>query len=141
MSPPAVPQNSYFCRKIKVMGERHCRECGALITGRADKKFCSDMCRTSFHNREYRRKKKEMAEVNAILSANRRILEKLLEKGITELPLSDPGMQNFCAGLYTSSEQKGKRTIYHCYEYSYMIKRRGLTYFCYICASEPTQKD
>lgn len=123
------------------MGEKHCRECGTLITGRADKIFCSDMCRTSFHNREYRRKKREVAEVNSILTANRRILEQLSKQGITKLPLSDTRMQSFCTGLYTSVEQKGNRTIFHCYEYSYVIKRRGLTYFCYICESSSTKRE
>ena len=105
-----------------------------MITGRADKQFCSDMCRTSYHNRRYRREKEEVASINAILASNRRILETLCREGVESLPLSDRRMKGFSAAHYTSSCKSGRQTVYHCYEYSYEIKRRGFAYFCYICA-------
>ena len=30
---------------------RKCQECGAKLIGRADQKFCDDMCRTAANNR------------------------------------------------------------------------------------------
>lgn len=35
---------------------KHCLSCGETITGRTDKKFCSDSCRVYFNNRKYREK-------------------------------------------------------------------------------------
>jgi len=32
------------------MKEHRCIECGEILNGRRDKKFCSDTCRTSYNN-------------------------------------------------------------------------------------------
>ncbi|MCF0177701.1 MAG: hypothetical protein HUJ90_03665, partial [Bacteroidales bacterium] len=64
-----------------------CLECGEDFVGRSDKKFCCDLCRTSYYNKIYRNKNANMAEVNRILSRNRHFLAGNYAKGITKIPL------------------------------------------------------
>ena len=59
----------------------HCEECSEKLNGRIDKRFCNDLCRTSFNNR---RRQKEAAidpqfiqEIPKIILKNYRILHKL----------------------------------------------------------------
>jgi Uncharacterized protein containing a Zn-ribbon (DUF2116). len=33
---------------------KYCPVCGNKIVGRSDKKFCTDKCRTFYHNEKYR---------------------------------------------------------------------------------------
>ncbi|MBQ5435932.1 MAG: DUF2116 family Zn-ribbon domain-containing protein, partial [Bacteroidales bacterium] len=54
--------------------ERRCIRCGAPLRGRADRKFCSDACRTDYHNELRRQDEKALREVNRILAANWKIL-------------------------------------------------------------------
>ena len=57
--------------------KKTCLECGELIRGRADKKFCSDTCRNSYNNRQNKDSKNIMRNVNNKLRKNYRILESL----------------------------------------------------------------
>lgn len=41
---------------MKESVQKQCLICGETITGRTDKKFCSDSCRVYFNNRKYREK-------------------------------------------------------------------------------------
>ena len=54
----------------------HCLDCGAELEGRADKKFCSDHCKSSYH---YERSKSRTASlfktIDAQLKKNRRLLK------------------------------------------------------------------
>jgi hypothetical protein len=64
-----------------------CLECSEKITGRADKKFCCDQCRTQFHNRATASEARVMREVNAVLRKNRRILSDILgDSEVTRIP-------------------------------------------------------
>lgn len=56
---------------------RTCRECGSRLRGRADKKFCSDMCRNNHHNRLTAFKNNSIRNINNTLKRNRRILDAL----------------------------------------------------------------
>ena len=47
--------------------KKHCLNCSRLITGRSDKKFCSDSCRTMFNNRIYRERNDELIRIDRIL--------------------------------------------------------------------------
>jgi predicted nucleic acid-binding Zn ribbon protein len=74
--------------------EKYCLDCGEVIQGRSDKKFCNDQCRNSYNNIQNTDANNFMRTVNRILRKNRLILcdlnpsgktkthrDKLLEKG------------------------------------------------------------
>ena len=44
------------------MQERKCLECGTVLKGRSDKKFCSDYCRNTYNNKVNRDSKKSHPE-------------------------------------------------------------------------------
>jgi len=56
---------------------RSCLECGARIIGRADKKFCGDMCRNTHNNRLTAFKNNTIRNIDNALKKNRRMLSTL----------------------------------------------------------------
>ena len=57
----------------------HCLDCGAVLEGRADKKFCSDHCKSSYHYERSKSKTTSLFKtIDAQLKKNRRLLKKLL---------------------------------------------------------------
>lgn len=63
------------------MQERYCIECNERIIGRADKKFCGDICRNAYNNRISGETNNEMRKVILALKKNRRILDELYSSG------------------------------------------------------------
>lgn len=59
------------------MKERHCQECGETLRGRIDQRFCSDQCRTTFHNRQKAPPSELFRSINSVLRKNYRILRTL----------------------------------------------------------------
>ena len=101
--------------------ERICLDCRQPLKGRADKKFCDDQCRSNFNNRIKLQKSDFVKEVNAILSKNRNILQKLNPDGktkITREKLLGKGL-SFTYFTHIYQTQKGN-TYYFCYEYGYL---------------------
>lgn len=102
--------------------ENLCRECAAPLTGRSDKQFCSDACRTAYHNRRYREQGNDTLRINRILSANRRILASLYEAGVRDISLSDNRLSGFDSRYCTAVRRCPlRRTSYRCYEFGYLI--------------------
>ncbi len=56
---------------------QQCAECGTLIKGRVDKKFCSDLCRNAYNNRLNSDANKVIRNINNQLRKNRRILAEI----------------------------------------------------------------
>ncbi len=56
---------------------RTCQECGRRLTGRSDKKFCTDMCRNTHNNRISAFRNNTMRAINHTLRKNRHILAQL----------------------------------------------------------------
>ena len=78
------------------MAAPKCLECKEKLYGRADKKFCSDQCRTAHHNKQNADSNNFMRNVNNILRKNRRILLALNPKGkakATRTQLIDKGFK------------------------------------------------
>lgn len=103
--------------------EKRCLECGEIITGRIDKKFCTDQCRNTYNNRLNSNSTNYVRNVNNLLRKNRRILESLNrtdKKNMVskELLLSRGFNFNFHTNTYTT--QKG-HTYYFCYEQGYLF--------------------
>lgn len=59
------------------MEQKKCPECGNIILGRQDKKFCSDMCRNNFNNKLNAESNNYVRNINNALKKNRRILEEI----------------------------------------------------------------
>lgn len=101
--------------------EKTCLECGAAFKGRADKRFCSDQCRTSFNNRLKSEENTYIRDVNNILRKNRRILRDLNPEGknrVSRDKLKAKGFDfNYFTSIYTTKE--GAQYFY-CYEQGYL---------------------
>lgn len=115
--------------------EKYCLECNEPIRGRADKKFCSDLCRNAYNNRLNSDNSNLMRNVNNILRKNRRILESLIPEEtakISKSKLGDLGF-NFTYFTHLYINKKGI-TYYFVYEFGYLpldqdyyllVKRKG----------------
>lgn len=82
--------------------EKECLECGEKIKGRTDKKFCSDHCRNSYHNKANKDSKNLIRNINNSLRRNHRILEELNPRGKTTVTRSKLLRNGFDFELFTS---------------------------------------
>ncbi len=102
--------------------ERLCLFCQESISGRVDKKYCSDQCRNAYNNEKNAGSEDHVRRINNILRKNRKSLESLSgrvnKKIVTSISLVNSGF-NF--GYYTSTYTTKKGHIYFfCYEYGYL---------------------
>lgn len=105
------------------MEARTCLECGAVIRGRIDKKFCNDQCRNGYHNRVKAEMSSTMKQVNQVLKHNREVLRQLIPevKGKTTVNrdrLLQEGF-DFTYHTHTYTTRKGHHYTF-CYEYGYL---------------------
>lgn len=101
--------------------EKNCLECGEIIRGRSDKKFCSDQCRTSYNNQLKQETNSLVKKVNYTLRKNRRILSDLNPNGKAKIhrkTLLDMGFNfNYHTNIYKT---KTGNTYYFCFEQGYL---------------------
>jgi hypothetical protein len=103
------------------MEKKTCIECGDAFNGRADKKFCSDLCRNAYNNKLNSDSTNLVRNVNNILRKNRRIIESLLPEEtakVSHQKLMDKGF-NFNYFTNTSTTKTGKVYTF-CYEFGYL---------------------
>jgi predicted nucleic acid-binding Zn ribbon protein len=101
---------------------RACPECGEKITGRSDKKYCSDACRSAFNNRLQSKNNQLISRINRQLQKNRNILAKLNPANSKIIVRKDDLITNgfsFVYHTHTFSTQKGHK-YYFCYDYGYL---------------------
>ena len=103
------------------MAEKKCLECGDKITGRSDKKFCSDQCRISYNNRLNSDETNLVRNINNALRKNRRILLELNTSGKTRAPREKLAERGFDFHYFTSIYTTKEGGVYHfCYEQGYL---------------------
>ena len=106
--------------------ERLCLECGSSITGRSDKKFCDDACRTAYHNRIHKEDSDFIRNVQSILRKNRKILSDLYSSKDFNLSKEFLILQGFNFDFHTNSSSKSNgKNCYYCFDYGYLIKEDG----------------
>jgi len=100
--------------------EKKCLDCGDIIRGRTDKKFCSDQCRNNFNNRLNRDSNNFVRNVHGLLRKNRRILSDLYLEGKIKIhkdALFAMGY-NFSFFTHVIETTQGKK-FHYCFEYGY----------------------
>ncbi|TXB67616.1 hypothetical protein [Phaeodactylibacter luteus] len=106
--------------------KRKCPECGEVITGRADKKFCSSDCRSAYNNRMNRDFNNFMRNINNILRKNRRIMANLNPQGKARVHRDKLLEQGFKFSYFTNEYiTKSGRVYRFCYDQGYIEKEGG----------------
>ena len=107
---------------ITMENTKTCQECGDRIAGRADKKFCSDQCRTAFHNRLNSDATNYVRNVNNILRRNRRILAELNPKGKVRVGLRKLLDRGFEFSYFTNQKDTPEGSLCrYCYDQGYQL--------------------
>ncbi|MBC7425365.1 MAG: hypothetical protein H7321_02420 [Bacteroidia bacterium] len=101
---------------------KSCIECGKTITGRADKKFCGDICRNTYNNRQYAIAGQVIRKVNITLKKNRQLLEEVIlakNEDIANVSALRLSARSFNFDYFTHTQETPKGKLYFCYEYGY----------------------
>jgi predicted nucleic acid-binding Zn ribbon protein len=101
--------------------KRTCMYCNKIFSGRIDKKYCSDACRSLYNIEQRRDKEILIKQINKILKRNREILFAMAGSAKTtyvhELDLTGKG---FDYKYFTSLHQSSNGKIYYfCYDICY----------------------
>ncbi len=109
--------------------EKACLACGKIVRGRADKKFCDDLCRNQYNNSIKADTNNYVRNVVHTLKKNRRILEEQIPEGedMTRCSQDKLSKAGFDYGYHTHSYTNKKGDVYlFCFEYGY-LKLEGNT--------------
>lgn len=102
------------------MTNRKCLQCYEQLTGRADQKFCTDQCRSTYNNQHYFESNAVIRTVNKILKKNYSILSVLRTKGITTANKIDLQKKGYCFDYFTfTTTTHNNQVNYFCYDYGY----------------------
>jgi hypothetical protein len=103
------------------MNEKNCLECGEILKGRIDKKYCSDYCRNSYNNRINKSAKNLIRNTNNRLRKNYKVLTELNKTGKTKVTRSKLIGHNFDFNFFTSIyTTKTNNVYYYIYDQGYL---------------------
>lgn len=102
------------------INRKYCLHCGSILTGRSDKRFCSDQCRATHNNRNKAPHEQKMQEINAQLRRNRTILKSLCPIGKATVRKEVLDEMGFDFSCHTSFFGKPGKLYFFCYDYGYM---------------------
>src|SRR5690606_29509594 len=106
--------------------EKRCAECGRAMSGRIDKRFCSDQCRSCYHNRLNSDATNYIRNINLSLRKNRRILAELNPDGKAKVSRERLLAKGFDFRYCTSTYKTKEGSLYtYCYEHGYLSLENG----------------
>lgn len=101
--------------------QKLCLECDYPLRGRRDKKFCSDACRSAYHNQLRGPAEKHIRNTNIILRKNRKILIELYHRLGQNIPRFEMLEAGFKFPYATSIEiVNSGQVVKYCYDVSYI---------------------
>ncbi|WP_340113995.1 hypothetical protein [Maribellus mangrovi] len=102
------------------MEPRTCLECGEPLKGRADQKFCNDLCRNAYNNKKLGRASNYMRKINRLLKKNHGILKELNPNDKSTTYRSTLEKQGFSFDYFTNTYvTKSGRVYYFVYDQGY----------------------
>jgi len=100
--------------------EKRCLDCGDVIRGRTDKKFCSDQCRNNFNNKLNRDSNNFVRNVHGLLRKNRRILSDLYREGKIKIHMDALFALGYNFNFFTHIvESTDGKICRYCFEFGY----------------------
>lgn len=104
------------------MSAKECLECGHQIFGRADKKFCSDACRSTFNNRARPSLPRLVQKINKTLIKNWEVLSELNPAETNKVTQKQLQKKGFDFEYFTQVYQTKEGKKYHfCYDQGYLL--------------------
>ncbi len=106
-----------------------CKNCGKVLQGRIDKRFCDAYCRNALNNKVKRENEKGIATINSALRKNRMILKTLSPVGKSTVRKEVLVVMGYNFNIFSSMYRASKSNIYYlCYEYGFrpIIDSRGV---------------
>lgn len=101
-------------------------DCGSLLQGRIDKKFCDDYCRSNYNNVVRAESNNMIRRINLILKRNRDILEKFNPHGRTRINSVKLEAAGFDPGYHTHTSHTEQGMLHtFCYEQGYQQLEAG----------------
>lgn len=98
---------------------RTCLHCEKPLLGRLDQKFCDAQCRNAYHNRHKRADERYMANVNAQIRKNRRILKDLCPEGKATVRREVLEIKGYDYKYYSGQFFTTNLTYYFCYDFGF----------------------
>jgi len=100
--------------------DRKCLDCGDVLKGRADKKFCSDQCRNNYNNNLNKDNNSFVRNVHALLRRNRKILADLYEDNRSSIHKDALFALGYNFNYFTHTvETSAGDTLKYCFEYGF----------------------
>ncbi len=97
-------------------------ECGELLHGRSDQKYCNDQCRNAHNNRQSVETNNHIRSVNRTLKKNYVVLCSLNPRGKATIPRAELVKNDFNFRYFTSMSTTWKgRVVYFCYDQGYSM--------------------
>ena len=100
----------------------HCLECGDIIWGRADKKFCNADCRNAWHSHQRSLARQQRSFTINVLNRHYAILTSLLQLKKSSCPVGSLKAMGFKPELVTHKGEKvGRHIEYRCFDIAYSL--------------------
>lgn len=100
--------------------ERNCPNCDGPVSGRIDKRFCSDLCRNDYHNKERISDARSVRYVNQILNRNRKILRDCSSSRSPKFPTAYLSSRGFDFNYFTHQVKDARGDVHvYCYDLGY----------------------
>lgn len=124
------------------MNMRTCPVCQSVLTGRMDKKYCSDQCRSLANNKNKMEAQRILLLTNQALRKNRTILKTLCPQGKATVRKEILVSMGFSFDAFTSIFLTQYKQVYYlCYDYGYTPIREGVIEKALIISRQEYMKD
>lgn len=102
---------------------RACQECETELIGRSDKRFCSDHCRNTYHNRVNSKRNRSRSFVHQKLRKNQEILAALLQNEAKRIIPKDQLLRRgFDFNYLTEIKRfRDNKNYFYIYEFGYRV--------------------